>query len=291
MNSQNRKIFDQAYLELSYKDRSDIEKIFLTKFDLLRETPTEERQSLFFKLLSPQNINEIECLGIYEYFSGKSIHAVFDGIYTASRLNYIKAYIKGQGDLNLGTGGYDCMQVEYFIHAFAANDFKLGEVILEKHTKISRKGYRFLVALNNILYLIFLHGDSVSDEIKKIGTEFLLKKNSEYENRIISFLVDLVNEEYEKANTNFIYALNLYKKNKSLHEFSNDLNKFIAIPTLGMYSFLKRYIGKEKIQFIDIPGIEVLNKDVLNFHSSGQDFVIFKGKLDFIQTLIDQIGK
>jgi hypothetical protein len=291
MDSKDKKKIDQAYLELSYKNRSDIENVFLIKFDLLQDKPSEEKPSLFFKLLSPQSINEIECLGIYEYLSGKPINALLDGIYTTSRLNYLKTSIRGQGDLNFRTGGYDCMQVNYFTHAFAANDFTLGELILQKHPKISKKGHRFLVTLNNILYLIFLHGDSENNEIEKIGTGFLSKKNPEYENHVISFLINFVNREYEKANIEFISALNIYKKNKSLHEFFNDLNKFIAIPLLGIHSFLKKYIGEEKMRFINISDTEVLNKDILDFHSSGKDFVTFTGKLNFVQTLIEQIGK
>lgn len=281
ISSKLKNKIDKAYSELPYKSFEDINNMINKKAEIyFAKYP--EKTTDFLKLVSPQDRISIICLGFYLSIENDDFEHLNNALYTYNLIEYLANKNK---DLRV-YAGTDSYFVIPLLRCLAGNDLKHGNYYLEKYGGYSKTGHRFTIILSNLIYSYIKRDDDLILKAIVDAEGFIKKKNSIYSQNVIEFLLAVYKEDYGKICSSFSAAVNNYQREKSIHQFYNDLYKYVPIQFFGILKAAHLYLGDDFYNNFKEPDNEIWRQDyynVLKKGKAGANVLNFSGELSFIK--------
>ena len=154
-------------------------------------------------------------------------------------------------------------------------------------------GHRYAKTLCNLVVSIITNDSKGKEKALDDANHFLQLKNTKYENAPVRSLIAFITNNYEKMSEELEIAVTLYSSNKLLHDFFNDLNEYIAVQLKGLISLAYHHLPGSIFKNISIPEhfsfpYQYYDLNLRSNFTEGNDFLIFDGKLSFVQESINR---
>src|SRR5574341_669249 len=290
LSTKQIELLDKAFQECRYKTVQDIAPYLIKLMEMIRKGGHNENPQLrLYRAMTPQAINEILCLGIYNSISSGDFMNLLNSLYT---YNHMLLLQNQQLDLIQHSGGYDCTHVFPIISAYAGNNLNIAKRYTEQYPNYSSKGHRYTKVLCNLVMSVITDNEQWRSKALNEAYRFITLKNTKYDNASVEFMIGLLSRNANEMSTNLAEAVKLYSSNKSLHDFFNDINKFAAIQPYGLFSIAYHHLPSSLFRQIDTPTHfswweEYVHLNLEGNFQPGGDFVTFDGELSFIHHAIN----
>ncbi len=291
LTSTQKKSFNDAMQKCEFKNVDELKITFTKWHEVILKSRTEEEATFaFFQKMPPQTINEILCLGIHESFVSGNYSTLLNSLYTHNHLLLSK---KERLNLVQHTGGYDCTHVFPIIFAYAGNNLKIVQRYLLKYPDFSTKGAPFTKILCNLVVSIIKEDIEAKTVYLEKANHSLKLKNTKYDEALLTCLIGIIDSNADTISKGLESAVKLYSKARYLHDFFNDLNKFVAIQLFGIVSIAYHHLPHSIFKKISTPihfswSDEFFTLNCESSYSEGTDFLLFDKNLKFVQEEINK---
>jgi len=227
-------------------------------------------------------------LGFYQSVRSGNFTCLNDALFTYNRLTYVH---HKQVDITSYYGG-DCYYVLPVVHAYAGNDSACAGYYISKYGKYAKQGHRYTKTLANLILSCTKKDTEMMEKAVDDAYRFLSKKNTLYTQAVVQFLVSVIENDYAKMNGSFSLAVNAYIKEKGIHQWYNDLFKFIPIELYGIVKVAEIVLGAEFNHKFQQPKSDIWWSDffeIVKAGKVGEDFVLFDGQLRFLMDILNEL--
>lgn len=275
--TQYQNAFDELYFH-SLSDAIEHYKSLYEKITIPIKNPkfANSTKEEFFYYLSLNRHYDLLCLGYYLSLQQENPQVFLDSFYT---YNYLKSLFQ------LDSGTDHSITFKDVILCYAGNNISLVEAYLSSDSPLSCIGSSFNVIGTNLI--IALRNSDLRKEVLKQTESYLSKRNSQFDTAIILTLYGILSHDHKVISDNLNLVVKNHKKSKWLHDFNNDIGKFMPFLAYGLYSIAYFYLSDECFKQIILEKNNILWEGFIelnqaNEFSEGRRLLEFDGCLNFL---------